>query len=369
LVRDSPILILPPSASKIIKHIKNETRQENEDDWAFAKNYLPGALRLPPSIMHKEVSLLLKQIISQRGKRLAIAEPCDYGLSDLICLAYVLASICYERESFIVIISPAFKNAKEVLETIKTELISNDVLQKDFPEATGKKEHHWRSNEITTRNGIKLMAAGLNQRKHSYRYKDRKPSLIILDNIDDGVECVFPEHRDGMHSKFKGIIDRNCNRDTNVVATGTILCHYSILAGIIIKGQQPGWIGKRYAAVSSWATNLRLWSRWQSIYFEQSPYFYEKGPIAAKRFFEDHKDAMLAGSKVLWSEHEDYYQLMEYRLAVGERDFASHRQNKPHSPDRIDIDPLKVERLRQGLKAWEAKFAREGRLTILERGY
>ena len=77
---------------------------------------------------------------------------------------------------------------------------------------------------------------------------------MILDNIDDGMEYVFPELRGGMHQKFKSIIEKNCDRDTNVIATGTISCHDSLLASIIIEGQQPGWIGKGYAAVCSWAT-------------------------------------------------------------------------------------------------------------------
>jgi len=361
--------MIDPRHRQYILHNIRQIRRDicSKSIWAFAKNYLPGILQLPPTIMHKEVSLLLEQMISQRGKRLAIAEPCDYDLSDLTCLAYVLASICYERESFIVIISPVRKYAEEVLDTIKTQLISNDALQRDFTEATGKKVSHWRSNEITTRNGIKLMAVGLNQRRHFYRHQGRKPSLMILDNIDDGMEYVFPELRGGMHQKFKSIIEKNCDRDTNVVATGTISYHDSLLASIIIKGQQPEWIGKRYAAVRSWATNLRLWNRWQYIYQGQCTYYYERGPIAARRFFEDHKEAMLEGSKVLWSEHEDYYELMEYRLAVGERVFTSQRQNKPHNPKDPDMDPLKRQRLRQSLKALEAKLEREDRLTLLGR--
>ncbi len=340
--------MIDPKHRSYILHSLRQTRRDicSKSIWAFAKNYLPDVLQLPPSIMHKEVSLLLEQMISERGKRLAIAKPRDYDLSDLTCLAYVLASICYERESLIMIISPIRKQSEEVLETIKTQLISNHALQRDFPEATGKKKCHWRSNEITTRNGIKLMAAGLNQRKCFCRYKGRKPSLIVIDNVDDGIEYVFPEHKQGGHSRFKSIIDRNCDHDTNVVATGNISSYYSMLASIVIKGHQPGWIGKKYAAVCSWATNLKLWNTWQYLYQEESTYYYKEGPIAARRFFEDHKEDMLAGSKVLWSEHEDYYELMEYRLAAGKQVFASHKQNKPHSYKGVEMDPLAGYRLK-----------------------
>ncbi len=117
--------MIDPKHRPYILHSLRQARRDvcSKSIWAFAKNYLPGVLQLPPSIMHKEVSLLLEQMISERGKRLAIAEPRDYNLSDLTCLAYVLAGICYERESFIVIISPVRQHSEEVLDIVKTQLI------------------------------------------------------------------------------------------------------------------------------------------------------------------------------------------------------------------------------------------------------
>mgnify|MGYP001143082443 CR=1 FL=1 len=158
-----------PYILRSLKHTRREVCSEHV--LVFAKIYLPEVFQLPSSIMHKEVSVLLKWLINERGKRLAFAGPYDYGLSDLTCLAYVLSNICYEREPFIVIISPVSKQAEETLDAVKTELISNEKLQKDFSEATGKNKRHWQSGKVITRNGIKLLAVGLNQRKHCYRYK------------------------------------------------------------------------------------------------------------------------------------------------------------------------------------------------------
>ncbi len=242
-----------------ILHSLKRTRREvcSELVLVFAKNYLPEVFQLPSSIMHKEVSVQLKGLINERGKRLAFAGPYDYGLSDLTCLAYVLSNICYEREPFIVIISPVSKQAEETLDAIKMELISNEKLQNDFSEATGKNKRHWQSGKVITRNGIKLLAVGLNQRKHCYRYKGKKPSLIIFDNIDDGgniddgIEDLAPEYMDEMYSKFTSIVKKNCDHDTNVIATGTISCYDSILARTIIEKEQPGWIIKKYGAVQS----------------------------------------------------------------------------------------------------------------------
>ncbi len=364
--------MIDPKHKPYILHSIKRTRREvcSELVLVFAKNYLPEVFQLPSSIMHKEVSVQLKGLINERGKRLggkrlAFAEPYDYGLSDLTCLAYVLNNICYEREPFIVIISPVSKQAEETLDAIKTELISNEKLQNDFSEATGKNKRYWQSGKVITRNGIKLLAVGLNQRKHCYRYKGKKPSLIIFDNIDDGIEDLAPEYMYEMYSKFTSIVKKNCDHDTNVVATGTISCYDSILARTIIEKEQPGWISKRYGAVQSWAKNLKLWNEWKGIDEGRWSYSNEKGRSAARKFFKDHKEAMLAGSRVLWPEYENYYTLMEYKLAEGDEVFASQKQNDPYNPNpgKGYVDPMKRERWRRMLEVLEAKFAREDKLA------
>jgi len=84
--------MIDPKHKPYILHSLKQTRREvcSKSIWVFAKTYLPEVFQLPPSMMHTEVSSLLEKIIKQHGTRLAIAGPCDYGLSDLTCLAYVL---------------------------------------------------------------------------------------------------------------------------------------------------------------------------------------------------------------------------------------------------------------------------------------
>lgn len=42
---------------------------------------------------------------------------------------------------------------------------------------------------------------------------------------------------------------------------------------------------------------------------------------------------MLKGTEVLWPERENYYQLMEMRLADRQSSFDSEKQNEPIDPD------------------------------------
>lgn len=98
-----------------------------------------------------------------------------------------------------------------------------------------------------------------------------------------------------------------------------------------------------------------------SIYKGQKSFSNETDRSAAKKFFEDRKEAMLAGSRVLWPEHENYYTLMEYRLVEGDKFFASQKQNEPCNPNSGlgKFDPMKLERMRRGLMEFQAELERE----------
>jgi hypothetical protein len=281
--------------------------------------------------MHTEVSELLITCSKDRNKRIAIAEPYGYQLNRLTCLAYTLWAICYQKETFIAIISVNHKQSEELLDSIKLELVSNKKLRADFPEAVGKNKLLWRRNELITRNEIKLVAAGMNQRNRLFRFNAKKPSLMIFDNIDDSFGIVIYEHKTEMYNKVMEAISRNSGNNTNVLATGNISDCRSPLYNLIIRQSDKNWIGKKYKAFD-WTDNQRLWDRWGGIYKGSWEYYYRTGPDAAKRFYEDHKEAMLADTKVLWPEYEDYYSIMKYYNDVEYDIFRCEKLNDPYDP-------------------------------------
>lgn len=57
--------MIDPKHRPYILHSIKHTRREvcSEHVLVFAKNYLPEVFHLPPSFMHKEVSVLLKRLV------------------------------------------------------------------------------------------------------------------------------------------------------------------------------------------------------------------------------------------------------------------------------------------------------------------
>ena len=295
---------------------------------------------------------LFKNASQSRGKRIAIAGPRLYKHCELTYLAYVLWSICFEKEAFIVLMGDTLQLACEQLTIIKDNLETNPYLLQDFPKAAGKNTKSWQAKYFISRNGVKVQATGLNQEPHVFTYKGKRPSLIILDTVQ---EYLPPEEYRFMSDMeyLENILKHSCSTETNIIVVGTIMHRMSIL--IKVFRLKPDWIGERYQAIISEALNKPLWDQWRAIFNNEIDYEGNKGPQSAEVFFNNNKEAMLEGAKVLWPEFEDYYKLMEIKLSMMDNErFNCEKQNSPKYPDR-----KKWERMREQYFALERLVAEE----------
>jgi len=330
---------------------------------AFAQIYLPAHFNLPPSAMHKELFILLEQATEKRNLHIAVAAPRGHAKSTVVSLAYVLWCICYGLEQHIVIISNTGDQATDLLSTIKTELESNPLLIQDFADVAEPPDlkpgpERWRKNDIITRNGRKVIAIGAGQKIRGRKHKQHRPTLIILDDVENETEVLSAEQRESKVQWFnKAVLKAGTTAQTNVIVVGTILHYDSLLAKLLDGRSMPGWITKKYQAVLTWAENENLWQKWQAIYTYQSQYDGNAGPDAAKAFYKINIAEMLRGTKVLWSEREDYYQLMELRLCEGQASFDSEKQNEPVDPESCFFNA-------NNFKYWDDEYSSVDELLI-----
>ena len=121
--------------NNIVRGLSRLRRQEGSKSLlAFAKLYMKHHLECELSPAHLEIYRMLDAATMERGKKIAIAAPRDFGKSTTITLIDVVYSICYSKEKFIVIISNTASQANQILDNIKKELTENELLKLDFPE-------------------------------------------------------------------------------------------------------------------------------------------------------------------------------------------------------------------------------------------
>jgi len=269
-----------------------------------------------------------------RGLRLAVAAPRGHAKSTLVTLAFILWSICEKTEEFIVIASDTAQQAVDLLGAVKAELEGNGRLRTDYPEVcedplVPPKPERWRRDDLITRNGVRLFAMGAEQKIRGRRNRETRPTLIVLDDIENEDLVRSAESRDARWDWLMSSVLKAGTGTTNVIAVGTLLHPKSMLAKLIDRRISPSWIGLKYQAITKWATRTDLWDRWEGVYFNRLDHHGSSGPGPAKAMFEANRTAMLEGTEVLWPELEDYYSLMVQRISEGSAPFAAEKQNEP----------------------------------------
>lgn len=308
---------------------------------AFLQTYLPAYCNCPFSRMHTEVASLLEHAASTRGARLAVAAPRGHAKSTLVTLGYVLWTMCYQHEPYIVILSNTSEQANALLTNIRRELEGNERLREDFPEVCSappkaKKPKIARRSELLTESVVMITALGVGSKVRGRRHRSERPTLIICDDLENQAAVRSADQRVLLEEWFNSTVLKLGSGTTNVVVVGTILHYDSLLARLTSErpGVAPGWTKRVYRAIEREASRSELWERFENLFNGNDRDASERsGPEAALAFYTANTAPMLEGSRVLWPEREDYRSLVEMRIREGRASFSAEKQNAPLSPE------------------------------------
>jgi len=299
---------------------------------AFAKLFLPEYVTCPPSEAHKKIYSILERSTKLRGQKIAIAAPRDFGKSVLVTLIYVLHSICFMKERFIVLLSHTKGQAVQLLEHVRRECVENEKLKAAFPEIFQAKPMLWKQNEIILPNNIKVLALGSGQQIRGRRYGSDRPTLVIGDDLENAESALSSKSQDRAKSWLNKSVLKAGTVTTNYLLLGNIYHPCSLLSGYL---ELPGWEHERFRSIIEWPTNTTLWDTWKNIYNSRIKHNEESGPEAALKFYIENQKVMNEGAKLLWEERHSLYQLMALK-EEDEASFMSELQNEPFDPrDRI----------------------------------
>jgi predicted phage terminase large subunit-like protein len=247
-----------------------------------------------------------------------------------------------------VIYSETKDQSEKLLGQIKEELMSNELLKEDFPDACEPPNPRWRTNEIITKNGVNVVTSSTGHRIRGIRFKHSRPGLVILDDVENKENTQTQESRDKIRDWFtRVVLNLGSPKATNYVVIGTILHIDSLLAKLTSNEEFPGFDTEVFKSMIKHADHHDLWDIWTQIYRGKEFYGGVTGPETARKYFEDNKNEMLKGSEVLWPEHESCYDLMVLREQIGHYSFDSEKMNEPK-----DLNSYSVEE--KALMFWEA---------------
>lgn len=311
---------------------ERKARAEKDLDF-FNRTYFPHYFTKPSSRLHKYfaeryIALINRAFESGEGDKEANAAPRGNAKSTTGTFGLPIHVAAYRKRRYPLIVSETRGQAETFLSFIKIELESNERLQQDFPELCGEGPI-WRSDMIVTRSGVKIQAAGAQQKLRGLRHGACRPDLVIVDDLENDESVESPEQRKKLENWFFKALMKIGQPDTVFIVVGTILHYDSLLSRLLVK---PGWKGKKWKAVMKWSSATKLWDEWERIYADIS-IGKEAAEMAADNYYAAHEREMLAGTEVLWPEMEPYYYLMKMRASDGPAFFESEKQNEPLNPE------------------------------------
>ena len=302
----------------------------------FARAYFPEYFTLPVGEFHDKAYAELRDLLNSppSGARLVRAWPRSFGKSSIYSFFVPTNAILYGKRPFVVMCSDTESQAESFMADIKHAIENNERILEDFGEAKGGV---WRADEIIVRsaNGedCKLVAVGAESAIRGLRHGQYRPKMVIVDDLENDETVLTAERVNKRHTWFQRALIPLGDATTDFVCVGTVMAYDCVLDRIL---RNPTWDAAKLAAVINWSGS-QLWSEWQKLYTDISLPKDER-VRRARKFFEKHREEMLAGTEVLWEEGRPYVELMETLVDIGEVAFWAEYQNDPVDPGSLMFD-------------------------------
>jgi len=200
----------------------------------FARIYFKKYLSYKIAPFQKDIYQILEdgdkfnEIIAFRGS----------AKTTLAMLFYPIWAMVTGRKHHIVLIADTFSQIKDHIYNIKVELENNERLIEDFGsfeiQTETKKKQEWQKASMIVPNyDTKIVGKSTGQKVRGTRYKQWRPDLIIVDDIEDLEMVRTKEQRDKTHRWLTGnVIPAGERGKTKYILIGNLLHSDAIMSRI-----------------------------------------------------------------------------------------------------------------------------------------
>jgi hypothetical protein len=288
----------------------------------FCVDLFPHIITTPTwSEMHREWFALRLEHDGERGVQYAFAAPRGHAKTSILVTLATIHEIAYGLEQFILVCGSTAALSVAKVRAIRDELETNELLRRVYGDLVGEV---WNQGNFITKNGVRVQAISPNGQVRGILHGSQRVSKLVLDDAESALHV----QTQGQRERFRAWFDRDAMKlgvlgQLNVMIVGTILHPESFLETALTN---PAFIGRRYQAVVAFNESTALWSRWKDTL---SDLMNDHRHEDAEAFFQEHREAMLDGSQVLWPARMPYVELMKSKLFEGDTAFEFEYQNNP----------------------------------------
>ena len=336
---------------------------------------------LPWASFHLETIRKMEASIINGGL-FALALPRGSGKSSISERAIIWA-ILYGYRHYIVAIGDGRSAAQEILETVQTEIESNERLIADFPEvcypiaqlqgivqrATGQRYHgkptdiSWGSSgtivfptiEGSPSSGSILVTAGINSRLRGMKRttsdgRELRPDFVFLDDVQNDRSAASQSQIDKRLKVIRGTVLglAGAGKKMAGVMACTVIRRGDVADICLDRQQSPEWNGTRYGLLEAMPVNEELWKQYHNIWAESQRTGH--GIADATEFYRKHQREMDEGAMPTWPERFEHDEISAVQYAMDKlynnRDtFYSEYMNQPLdeiSENEIRLEPQEI---------------------------
>jgi predicted phage terminase large subunit-like protein len=164
--------------------------------------------------------------------QIAIAAPRGSAKSTCVTFSYILASVLFEEQNHILIISANEELAAGFLHNIKIELQENEIL-KNHPTLGIKRFIKERETEIIVEKKtgfrFRILVKGAEQRMRGINWERKRPSLVVADDLEDEELVSSEMRREKFRRWFFGVVKPIIRDGGKIRVVGTVMHMDSLL--------------------------------------------------------------------------------------------------------------------------------------------
>jgi predicted phage terminase large subunit-like protein len=198
----------------------------------MAKTYFAQRYRNPfpvPSF-HEE----LWELCCSDHKLVGIAAPRGFSKTTAITGSYLLSTFLFRERRYGIIISDTEDQAAEFLAEIKTELVENEDLIRDFGVDRLLRESQ---TDLIVRMAdghlFRILARGAEQKVRGRKWRGTRPDIIVCDDLENEELTSSEFRRAKMKKWFYGSVIPCLSDDGIIRVVGTIIHYESLLEGMM----------------------------------------------------------------------------------------------------------------------------------------
>lgn len=201
------------------------------------------------------------ELCTSENNYVAIAAPRGHAKSTAITHSYTLASVLFREHKFVIIVSDTESQASLFLQDIVKELAENEDIIKLF----GVK----RFAKLTETNIIvemddgwrfRIIAKGAEQKMRGIKWDNRRPDLIVCDDLENDEIVLNEERREKFRRWFYGALMPCLGDGGQIRLVGTILHLDSLLENLM-----PVLFGKHTVDLPLKSFSINKKGHWKSV--------------------------------------------------------------------------------------------------------